>query len=647
MEHEARLIAQRVEVDLTSLRTQLKELQGLSAQPMSSDVISSIGAAPSTTSASALMHMENAATALALPTMCLNRDAMQELRVLEGLGRVSEGAQRLRSFVELNHASLFKLCKLRDQLFGGSHGLYEQLPSLVAMSGVDGMHRFEDLQADIHKAFMSSPACEGLEASPEVARLASGLACRRSSGGMPKGERALFFFLGTAITLVVATIAILILPAKGDDLPQDDPMAPNVSYFMANFSLFRICLSVILILWGLGFVERSCAAWGVNHVFILDLDPRMAVGSRYFFGVAVILTSVLITDFLAYVLDYKYELIMPLDMHDQGFNDRASLHYMFYPTGLLILTFVLLILPSMSCRNRNKKAVLKSIGRVVAAPFFAVTFCDNIMGDVLTSLTKPFQDVPAAYCYLASGHPQTPLDVQTFHQRGDLCPQGVYKIAMPLIAGIPLWWRLLQCARRFHDSGDKKHLANLGKYFASIVVVLVGALELGENSIVVVIIVSIISTTYSATWDVFMDWGLGHDELLAIFSASPTGIVEQSEDAGVQDTTKTSKGRQLLFPKYFYPCAIIFDIVARCSWVISLLPITALTDDVPTRELFRFAMTALEIARRSVWAVIRIEHEQVANASKYRALMWVPTKVTNITVSSSTDYGSDPEDEEN
>lgn len=270
------------------------------------------------------------------------------------------------------------------------------------------------------------------------------------------------------------------------------------------------------------------------------------------------------------------------------------------------------------------------------------------MGDVLTSLTKPFQDVPAAYCYLASGHPQTPLDVQTFHQRGDLCPQGVYKIAMPLIAGVPLWWRLLQCARRFHDSGDKKHLANLGKYLASIVVVLVGALELEENLTVVVIIVSIISTTYSATWDVFMDWGLGSAELSAIFFASPTGILEQREDATIQDTTKTiGQGRQLLFPKYFYPFAIVFDILARCSWVISLLPITALTDDVPTREVFRFAMTALEIARRSVWAVIRIEHEQVANASKYRALMWVPTKVTTLTVSSSIDCGSDPENEEN
>jgi hypothetical protein len=303
----------------------------------------------------------------------------------------------------------------------------------------------------------------------------------------------------------------------------------------------------------------------------------------------------------------------------------------------------------MSCKNRNKTAVLKSIGRVVAAPFFAVTFCDNIMGDVLTSLTKPFQDVPAAYCYLASGHPQTPLDVQTFHQRGDLCPREVYRVAMPLIAAFPLWWRLLQCARRFHDSGDKKHLANLGKYFASIVVVLVGALDLDEDLMVIVIIVSIISTTYSAVWDVFMDWGLGRAELSAILFASPTSTVQHYEDTTVQDTTKTNgcKGRQLLFPKYFYPCAIVFDIVARCSWVISLLPITALTDDVPTREVFRFAMTALEIARRSVWAVLRIEHEQVANASNYRALMWVPTKITTLTVSSSTDGGSDPEDDEN
>ena len=38
-------------------------------------------------------------------------------------------------------------------------------------------------------------------------------------------------------------------------------------------------------------------------------------------------------------------------------------------------------------------------------------------------------------------------------------------------------------------------------------------------------------------------------------------------------------------------------------------------------------MTVAEIFRRTFWAILRIEYEQVANASGYRALLWVPMKV--------------------
>jgi hypothetical protein len=38
----------------------------------------------------------------------------------------------------------------------------------------------------------------------------------------------------------------------------------------------------------------------------------------------------------------------------------------------------------------------------------------------------------------------------------------------PILACLPPWWRLLQCIRRYRDSGERVHLINAGKYVTSI-----------------------------------------------------------------------------------------------------------------------------------------------------------------------------------
>jgi EXS family len=38
----------------------------------------------------------------------------------------------------------------------------------------------------------------------------------------------------------------------------------------------------------------------------------------------------------------------------------------------------------------------------------------------------------------------------------------------PILASLPPWWRLLQCIRRYKDSGERVHLINAGKYVTSI-----------------------------------------------------------------------------------------------------------------------------------------------------------------------------------
>eukprot|EP00930_Biecheleria_cincta_P072140 TRINITY_DN59589_c0_g1_i1.p1 TRINITY_DN59589_c0_g1~~TRINITY_DN59589_c0_g1_i1.p1 ORF type:complete len:350 (+),score=30.33 TRINITY_DN59589_c0_g1_i1:102-1052(+) len=281
----------------------------------------------------------------------------------------------------------------------------------------------------------------------------------------------------------------------------------------------------------------------------------------------------------------------------------------------------------------------------MAAPFFPVDFADNIVGDVLTSLSKQLQDIPAATCYLFQPHPQTPELVARFKAVGHTCNESAMSVIMPLIAGLPYLFRALQCLRRYHDSvisehPDVKHLFNLGKYAISLCVVLVGAVC--PDRIIVVTIISVVATVYAGLWDLALDWGLGWRELFGL-EAVLTDLRERaySADASTRDlqvsggppadtrpcrlNNSDTFGR--VFSKHVYWICGVLDIILRCTWVFTLMPLHAFTKNIVGRVVFVSIISSAEVVRRSVWAVLRIENEQVSNASGFRALLWVPSKL--------------------
>lgn len=131
------------------------------------------------------------------------------------------------------------------------------------------------------------------------------------------------------------------------------------------------------------------------------------------------------------------------------------------------------------------------------------------------------------------------------------------------------------------------------------------------------IVVSAIATVYAFAWDVMMDWGLSRSDLHVMFSSCRGKPV-----------ASCGLGKRALLPRTYAMCVAI-DLVARLSWVNTLMPVEGwLTDDVVLREVLKTSLAITEIARRSMWAVLRIEWEQVANAGGFRALLWVPDRLT-------------------
>lgn len=619
---EAMRVGDFVDRGLTGLEAQLRDLDRMSQTvPRNQHTVEKIGRPTSVSDSDNDLkgEVDPLSTANSEVSMVDSEDDLSEtqaqeifeLRILEALGLVSEGGRRLRSFLDINHAALYKILKNHDKVFKVKSGLGSLFPKLVQDTGLGDTSRFDALDEEVRRLSRLSSQTEGLNACENVVRLAAGLGMGPGGVGSRSttarnAEIVLSFFLGCAGALLLS-IAVLLA------LPEADPESFSTAYFLTPMPVFRVVFSVLMSLWCVGAVARTCEKTDINHLFVLNIDPRCRVTPGWFFSRAAGLTTLWILIFGMYVVDYKWMVVPPI-LASEGFNTRSSAHFLFYPLVLLFLTVVGMLWHSRICRNRYKIASLRCVGRTIAAPFYAVDFSDNMVGDILTSLAKPLQDVPAAMCYLSSQHPQPIENVVLFVKNGNTCSDFTHNCILPIINGLPFYFRAWQCLRRYRDTGDVRHLWNLGKYMASLSVVVVSH---GSGNFYAILTVSLIATVYAGAWDIFIDWGLGWRDLfepLPRLSRAPSSLCKE-------DVT------QRHFSQRFYLLCSIVDLFARSTWVLTLMPISVISQSIVGRVVLVSLISSVEILRRSMWAVLRIEHEQVANASGYRALLWVPSKL--------------------
>ena len=448
--------------------------------------------------------------------------------------------------------------------------------------------------------------------SPNIARLTAGLTGDPSLRHGATKERNLFFFLGSSVTLIFTCIILLLLPP-------DDVDTFDTPYFLAPFPLFQAVLSVLLTLWNLGLVMHVCDKMHINYLFILGVDPRCAVTPGFFFSRAAGLTTCWFVMFCMYILDYKW-MVLPR-LGSGGFNQRTSWHYTLYPAVVVLVTFIVIAWPSLQCGYKYKMGIFKSLLRTCLAPLYFVSFADNLLGDIVTSLVKPLTQIPQAWCFLVSHHPQTRAAVERFELYGNTCPDWEHHYFSPVISVLPYFWRSMQCLRRFRDTRQRRHLVNFGKYFVSMLVVVVSSAF--TSNIPAVLIVSSCATIYSATWDIRMDWGLSMSALKK--KERPA----QLDSEVVQPTSFQQGGVQRHFSPSSYIIASLLDIIARSTWTHTLMPGNALTNNIQDRIIISTASASIEIFRRAMWAAIRIENEQVSNAGGFRTLLWVPDKLNS------------------
>jgi hypothetical protein len=238
----------------------------------------------------------------------------------------------------------------------------------------------------------------------------------------------------------------------------------------------------------------------------------------------------------------------------------------------------------------------------VPALSFEVKFIHVLITDVLTSSCLFLWDIEYTICLFSTSswiHGNA-------HIAGDavLCGEGSWNIKWikPVVIMLPFWLRFVQCVWIAITKSDLKSIANAFKYLSAIFVVATSAAGHWDTDshktfwFWAWIVALIVKTCFCFYWDIVNDWGL----------------VKLSFPNGLRSMKLTYRDTQY-YSKHFYRGAAIFDFFGRISWALAISPRFC---DSACRLVFGL----VEIIRRGLWIVIRVEWQAIAHPPASPAL---------------------------
>ncbi|GAA5797115.1 hypothetical protein HPULCUR_002494 [Helicostylum pulchrum] len=368
-------------------------------------------------------------------------------------------------------------------------------------------------------------------------------------------------FLGTAIPLFIQSVQLACDPKTSKQLPNLETNIQIYACFLLPI-LFSLGFSVNLLVW-----HRS----RINYKFIFELDPRQNLDYHQFAELPVIM--LLISSIIMY-MDFSqwFSPVIPSEL---------------CPLILFVILIAVMLCPFDILYCSARKWLGVALGRILLSYCFPVEFRDFFIADELNSLS--YSIWTSSYFFCAYSWHWTDL--------GGNCNMSQMWVA-PFLASLPPWWRLMQCFRRYKDSNETVHLLNAAKYTSSIVAAIVTGLRRMYPSTAMTvfwILTSLLSSCYTSTWDIKMDWGL---------------LRPNTENFLLRD--------ELVFYKWTYYVAVPINVLLRFTWAITILSLRI------NGQLLGILLALLEAYRRIQWNFFRLENEHLNNCGQYRAIKEIP-----------------------
>ncbi|PRP83791.1 hypothetical protein PROFUN_08989 [Planoprotostelium fungivorum] len=393
----------------------------------------------------------------------------------------------------------------------------------------------------------------------------------------------------------------------------------NTQAFFAGFPLFRGIGMLLFQIWWWGVMTYIYKEWKINYVLILHLDPPSALGHYHIFKITGLLTSIWLSCFILFTVHTK-----------TGFSLFALPHEWF-PIIMLCIFSALALNPFHFFYRSTRWWLAKTLFMCLFSPLTDTIFVHFFVSDIMTSMPKFFGEIEYMLCYLISGDWKV--------NESGRCTAWV-TFLLPYTVMFPLWIRFWQCIRRYVQTREKEHLANAGKYFSSMSCQVFGAINKfqsynpsWEATRVFWAMSFCVATIYVYVWDIVMDWGLGLPHRKTRFAFLRNNLIFRPAVyylvIFLDGLGRFSWTNNLIFRPAVYYLVIFLDGLGRFSWTWALTqtPIPGLH---PVYVPLIFA--GIEISRRSMWGIIRVEYEHLKNCIKYKALRevplpkWTPTK---------------------
>ena len=470
----------------------------------------------------------------------------------------------LHSYHSINNLAVQKIQKKIVKIFKLYNisilEILEKIYSEYSFFG-DSLNKLIDLRVKIKKLY-SQKFTKGndLKAKKELEK-------RLQGGRQEKKFHLLCLYLGFFIACIF--FYIIIMNMDGNN--------PNDS-FKPFFPFFSFSYIIILSLFLLGVDMLILQYYKINYKYIFELDIRNKIKPAIVFQNAFGLAAVWMLLFLMMKLALKFGLF--------------GAEYTLFPVIMNTIMVVILLLPfHVIYLSFRKGLIIVLIRNLFPFGKNTVRFKEFVFGDILTSLSDPFKNLILGYCLMVC------RDCYLNNSRGS-CNRDT--IPCLIISAYPQFIRWTQCINKIYYTRQLwPHLGNFFKYSSGIANILMGYFYTKKSNnlrLYLRIFIGAISTCYNLFWDIYLDWGCGR-----------------------KNNNYFLLREKLTYPQIVYYISIIYDIIVRTTWTWNFIHIKS-----SLSEWKNILTCTLEVIRRAIWVLIRVENENLSNPENYRTILAIP-----------------------
>ncbi|CAG9322380.1 unnamed protein product [Blepharisma stoltei] len=406
-------------------------------------------------------------------------------------------------------------------------------------------------------------AKECLDGNVEEAKL---LLTRGSKQYRAKDIAGIFFCLGIVITCLIVILYIAI-------------RFGNIT-LCPSYPIFRLTLAVNLSLLSIAYIIYTLEGYSINWVYIFEIDPSNKISSIKLVSYSMFLSAIWIICFLFTIGDKLYLAF--------------SHHHVKLCITLFIFYFILWLWPFNKCYRTSRFAFLKLFFELLISPLSYVRFKNYMLGSWLTSFAIPLRDLYLSFCFFIEVNP-------SLNALSPECYTNFFVIFLP---AFPLFLRFMQNLNSMirKPSLYRMQLINITRYFLPILLVVMSYFKLYEAPYTSEwLSVFTIMTTYHAFLDMYADWGLLRNSNNGPFLRG-----------------------KICFPRNYYYKIMLINFFLRFNWTLTLVPYAAFNNAYVNPEMLYTVILVLEIFRRTLWTILRVERENTGNVEKYRKIDYLP-----------------------